>query len=76
MRDKVRMQDLLLYTRDMLQAYAAAQRFTPAPRRKARCVDGAAMLEEFGTPYAQDAEEVAYAYPWLKDFDGGCANEA
>ncbi|KAL6776429.1 hypothetical protein ACKKBG_A21080 [Auxenochlorella protothecoides x Auxenochlorella symbiontica] len=75
-RDKVRMQDLLLYTRDMLQAYAAAQRFTPAPRRKARCVDGAAMLEEFGTPYAQDAEEVAYAYPWLKDFDGGCANEA
>ena len=72
-RSKLRMQDVLLYARDMLQAYAAKQKFVPAPRRKAFCVDGAAVLQEFGTPYQADADTIARAYPWLLKYDGGCA---
>ncbi|KAK2077104.1 hypothetical protein QBZ16_004738 [Prototheca wickerhamii] len=57
-RSKLRMQDVLLYARDMLQAYAAKQKFVPAPRRKAFCAD---------------ADTIARAYPWLLKYDGGCA---
>lgn len=66
------MPHLLLYVRDMLRAYAAKQQFKPVPHRKARCITGAALLEEFGSPHAEDAEQVARAYPWLLGYQGGC----
>ena len=130
----VRMEDALLYLRDLLQRYAALQRFTPKPQSKSACYTGAAapakghagmvalhmlsslcmlvgthaytrpcpylqlpsparslpldhaaaaaaaalqipgqrVLQDFGVPFKEDAEQVAKQYPWLTAWDPGC----
>ncbi|PSC76631.1 O-glucosyltransferase 1-like [Micractinium conductrix] len=70
-REHVRMQDALLYIRDLLRSYAALQRFKPEPV-KSTCYTGARLLEQFSTPHSADGEAVARAYPWLVSWDGGC----
>lgn len=74
------MEDVLLYMRDMLTAYAQLQRkadYQPAePSQNAVCYTGPLLLEQFGYPYMQDAERVATVYPWLRDLHGGCHEES
>lgn len=57
--------------RDLLRAYAARQQFKVRPAPKSRCYTGDLLLEQFGTPFRQDAETVATAYPWLRGYDAG-----
>ena len=42
-----------------------------APPKRAVCYDGDALLGQFGTPFAADAEVVAKKYPWLEGFGAG-----
>ncbi|KAI3424060.1 hypothetical protein D9Q98_009423 [Chlorella vulgaris] len=74
--ENVRMQDVLLYIRDLLRAYSTLQRFQVAPsgnlEGRSVCYSGRLLLEQFGTPYATDAKTVEAAYPWLRTFGAGC----
>ncbi|KAL4422975.1 hypothetical protein ABPG75_009172 [Micractinium tetrahymenae] len=69
--EHVRMPDVFLYMRDLLRAYAALQRFRPAPFKSA-CYTGDLLLEQFAAPHAWDGQAVAAAYPWLRGYDAGC----
>ncbi|KAL4451241.1 hypothetical protein ABPG77_009313 [Micractinium sp. CCAP 211/92] len=69
--DHVRMQDVFLYIRDLLRAYAKLQRFRPAPFKSA-CYGGNLLLDQFAAPYAWDGKAVERAYPWLRGYDAGC----
>ena len=44
------MEDVRLYTRDLLQEYSALQRFTPFRSEGAHCFNYKRMLAEFGFP--------------------------
>lgn len=67
------MEEVLLYVRDALRAYAALQQFKPRPHAKAVCYTGAQLLEQFGMPFEADAKAVAAAYPALaRGYDGRC----
>lgn len=48
--DHLRMEDVRLYGRDLLQEYSALQRFTPFRSEGAHCFNWARMLAEFGYP--------------------------
>lgn len=71
-QSKVTVVQALLYTRDMLRAYAARQRFAPSPHPKAVCYDGERLLQQFAVPYSQDRQSVERAYPWLVSHGGNC----
>lgn len=67
------MEEVLLYVRDALRAYAARQQFKPRPHARAACYTGARLLEQFSMPFEADAKAVAAAYPWLaRGYDGRC----
>eukprot|EP00887_Chlorella_sp_A99_P007639 scaffold20.g7639.t1 len=71
--ERLRMEDALLYLRDVLRGYAALQRFRVKPLAKSVCYTGDRVLEQFATPHAKDGAMVGAAYPWLRGYDGGCA---
>ena len=55
---------------DLLRAYAALQRFRPAPFKSA-CYTGDLLLGQFAAPHAWDGRAVEQAYPWLRGYDAG-----
>ena len=50
-QDHVRMQDVLMYIRDLLRSYAALQRFKVKPLAKSACYTGDRVLEQFAFPH-------------------------
>lgn len=50
LKEHLRLEDVRLYTLDLMVEYSALQRFTPFRSEGARCMNWARMLAEFGFP--------------------------
>ncbi|RMZ57139.1 hypothetical protein APUTEX25_003596 [Auxenochlorella protothecoides] len=68
----VRLEDAVVYTRDLLAAYAALQDFKVKPQAGAACFNGPRLLERLGGAGSARGKRVAAAHPWLADYDGNC----
>ncbi|KDD72835.1 glycosyl hydrolase, partial [Helicosporidium sp. ATCC 50920] len=69
--NRVKAEHALLYTRDMLRAYAALLRYAPAPKNEAPCYDGQVLLDSVKKIDAEQAAALFKAYPWLPEL-GRC----
>mmetsp|Transcript_524 Transcript_524/g.1576 ORF Transcript_524/g.1576 Transcript_524/m.1576 type:complete len:1117 (-) Transcript_524:961-4311(-) len=71
--DHVRMEDVRVYWRDLLQQYSKLQTFQPFKSEGARCMNWGRMLVEFGFPFDSennyDIQLVQKFYPYIQGGD-------
>ena len=70
--DNVRLEDAVLYTRDLFQAYARLQKHDVRPTHGAACLNGPRLLALLGGPRSALGRAVRAAHPWLEGYEGHC----
>eukprot|EP00887_Chlorella_sp_A99_P001327 scaffold14.g1327.t1 len=73
LQQHMRLEDAREQLLAVLREYAGLQRFRPKRHKRARCITGDHILDEFSSPHKKDAELVARHYPWLPGWDPGCS---
>lgn len=70
--NNVRLEDAVLYTRDLLQAYARLQDFSVTPIHGSKCLNGPRLLQQIGGARSSLGRSLTAAHPWLASYEGNC----